>query len=100
MTIGTYSTWYPSSLLSYICAGEVTADPGSLRSRRQTAKSLLKVINKEFGTLPFCRRYLDRLGQSGYLLGVSLGRRLLPPTNLWEELSLIALDVPCSPTLS
>ncbi len=35
-----------------------------------SAKKLLKVIDKNFGTLPFCRRYLDRLGQDKYLLGV------------------------------
>lgn len=40
--------------------------------RLQSAKSLLNVINKNFGTLPFCRRYLDRLGQDKYLLGVSV----------------------------
>lgn len=38
--------------------------------RLSSAKSLLSVINKNFGTLPFCRRYLDRLGQEKYLLGV------------------------------
>ena len=36
----------------------------------QSAKSLLAVINKEFGTLPFCRRYLDRAGANHHLLGV------------------------------
>lgn len=41
--------------------------------RLTSAKSLLNVINKNFGTLPFCRRYLDRLGQEKYLLGVSTG---------------------------
>ena len=39
-------------------------------SRLTSAKSLLKTINKEFGTLPFCRRYLDRVGESKYLLAV------------------------------
>lgn len=39
-------------------------------SRLTSAKSLLKTINKEFGTLPFCRRYLDRVGESRYLLAV------------------------------
>lgn len=39
--------------------------------RLSSAKSLLNVINKNFGSLPFCRRYLDRLGQEKYLLGVS-----------------------------
>lgn len=36
-----------------------------------SAKKLLNVINKNFGTLPFCRRYLDRLGQEKYLLGLN-----------------------------
>lgn len=40
--------------------------------RLTTAKSLLKSINKNFGTLPFCRRYLDRAGESKYLLAVSV----------------------------
>ena len=39
--------------------------------RLSSAKALLSVINKNFGTLPWCRRYLDRLGQDKYLLGVS-----------------------------
>lgn len=43
--------------------------------RLDSAKKLLNVINKNFGTLPFCRRYLDRLGQEKYLLGVSWALR-------------------------
>lgn len=39
--------------------------------RLSSAKNILNVIKKNFGTLPFCRRYLDRLGQDKYLLGVS-----------------------------
>lgn len=35
------------------------------------AKSLLNVINENFGTLPWCRRYLDRLGQDKYLLALN-----------------------------
>ncbi|KAF8594644.1 peptidase M24A, methionine aminopeptidase [Ceratobasidium sp. AG-I] len=38
--------------------------------RLESAKSLLKSINKNFGTLPFCRRYLDRYGESKYLLAL------------------------------
>ncbi|KAI7858474.1 peptidase M24, structural domain-containing protein [Circinella umbellata] len=34
------------------------------------AKSLLASINRHFGTLPFCRRYLDRVGEEKYLLGL------------------------------
>lgn len=39
--------------------------------RVSSARSLLNTINKNFGTLPFCRRYLDRLGHDKYLLGAS-----------------------------
>jgi len=38
--------------------------------RLSSAKSLLTAIKKNFGTIPFCRRYLDRIGQEKYLLGV------------------------------
>jgi ABC-type nickel/cobalt efflux system permease component RcnA len=34
------------------------------------AKELLGVIDKNFGTLAFCRRFLDRLGCKQYLLGL------------------------------
>lgn len=39
--------------------------------RLSTARSLLKTINSNFGTLPFCRRYLDRIGESKYLLALN-----------------------------
>lgn len=38
--------------------------------RLATAKNLLHSITKNFGTLPFCRRYLDRLGETKYLMGL------------------------------
>ncbi|KAI5282843.1 Methionine aminopeptidase 2, partial [Ascosphaera acerosa] len=47
------------------------SDAPNVDLRLASAKKLLNVINKNFGTLPFCRRYLDRLGQDKYLLGVS-----------------------------
>ncbi|CAH0033490.1 unnamed protein product [Clonostachys rhizophaga] len=46
-------------------------DVGHVDLRLSSAKSLLSVINKNFGTLPFCRRYLDRIGQDKYLLGLN-----------------------------
>lgn len=46
-------------------------DASKVDLRLSSAKSILNVIKKNFGTLPFCRRYLDRLGQEKYLLGVS-----------------------------
>ncbi|PVI07823.1 methionine aminopeptidase 2-like protein [Periconia macrospinosa] len=39
--------------------------------RVSSAKTLLNSITKNFGTLPFCRRYLDRLGHDKYLLGLN-----------------------------
>src|SRR5437762_558949 len=39
-----------------------------LRSGR--SKGLLNTINQSFGTLPFCRRYLDRLGEEKYGVAV------------------------------
>lgn len=47
------------------------ADAPKVALRVASAKSLLKSIDKNFGTLPFCRRYLDRLGHEKYLLGLN-----------------------------
>jgi len=48
-----------------------SADAPHVPLRVSSAKTLLRSIEKNFGTLPFCRRYLDRLGHEKYLLGVS-----------------------------
>ena len=37
-----------------------------------SAKRLHKMIRENFGTIVFCRRYLDRLGVDKYLAGVSI----------------------------
>ena len=42
----------------------------ALLSRLPRAKHLLNVINENFGTLAFCRRWLDRLGESKYLMAL------------------------------
>lgn len=42
----------------------------SLSFRLPRAKHLLNVINENFGTLAFCRRWLDRLGESKYLMAL------------------------------
>lgn len=51
--------------------------PKSIPIRVHSAHGLLRTINKHFDSLPFCRRYLDRVGEKNYLLGlkhlVSLG---------------------------
>lgn len=38
--------------------------------RLDKSKRLLSVIQKNFGTLAFCRRYLDRIGEEKYLLSL------------------------------
>lgn len=38
--------------------------------RLPRTKHLLNVINENFGTLAFCRRWLDRLGESKYLMAL------------------------------
>jgi len=45
------------------------ASQGSVKL--QTARSLLRTITKNFGSLPFCRRYLDRVGESKYLFALN-----------------------------
>jgi len=47
------------------------ADTGHIPLRLNSAKNLLNTIDKNFGTLPFCRRYLDRLGEDKYLLALN-----------------------------
>ncbi|KAJ9491116.1 Methionine aminopeptidase 2-2 [Penicillium thymicola] len=49
----------------------LASDAPNVPLRLSSAKNLLNLINKNFGTLPFCRRYIDRLGQDKYLLGVN-----------------------------
>jgi len=43
---------------------------GHVPLRLPRAKHLLGVIDKHFGTLAFCRRFLDRLGETKYLMGL------------------------------
>ncbi|XP_062584071.1 methionine aminopeptidase 2-like isoform X2 [Saccostrea cucullata] len=45
-------------------------DVGHVPLRVQKSKQLLNVINQNFGTLAFCRRWLDRLGQTKYLIAL------------------------------
>ncbi|KAE9965891.1 hypothetical protein EG328_009315 [Venturia inaequalis] len=46
-------------------------DAPKVALRVASAKTLLASIKKNFGTLPFARRYLDRLGHDKYLLGLN-----------------------------
>lgn len=45
-------------------------DVGHVPLRLQRSKQLLNTINKNFGTLAFCRRWLDRLGEERYLMAL------------------------------
>lgn len=45
-------------------------DVGHIPLRLPRAKQLLATINKNFSTLAFCRRYLDRLGETKYLMAL------------------------------
>jgi methionyl aminopeptidase len=45
-------------------------DAGYAQLRTARAKTLLASIDRVFGTLPFCRRYLDRAGETKYALGL------------------------------
>ncbi|KAF0406833.1 peptidase M24A, methionine aminopeptidase [Gigaspora margarita] len=45
-------------------------DIDSVTLRVKKAQSLLGTITKQFGTLPFCRRYLDRVGETKYALAL------------------------------
>ncbi|KMZ56485.1 Methionine aminopeptidase 2B [Zostera marina] len=45
-------------------------DVGHVPLRLPRAKQLLATINKQFSTLAFCRRYLDRIGETKYLMAL------------------------------
>ncbi|KAG1635165.1 hypothetical protein G6F44_009903 [Rhizopus delemar] len=47
-----------------------STESGFVPLRLARAKTLLNSITKNFGTLPFCRRYLDRIGEEKYLMGL------------------------------
>ncbi|RZC71581.1 hypothetical protein C5167_034752 [Papaver somniferum] len=46
------------------------SDAAHIPLRLPREKQLLATINKNFSTLAFCRRYLDRLGESKYLMAL------------------------------
>lgn len=45
-------------------------DVGHVPLRMPKAKGLLNTITKNFGTLAFCRRWLDRIGETKYLMAL------------------------------
>ncbi|KAK6222789.1 Methionine aminopeptidase 2 [Pestalotiopsis sp. IQ-011] len=64
---GTGKVWDEGEVSHYA----LNPDASTAGLRVASAKPLLNVIKKNFGTLPWCRRYLDRIGQEKYLLGLS-----------------------------
>lgn len=79
-------------------------DVGHVPLRLPRAKQLLATIDKNFSTLAFCRRYLDRLGETKYLMalknlcdqGVVQVRKYLQFSTV--SLQLFLLFVWCSAT--
>jgi len=77
-------TWHSAHLMSFMMfAGKgfvredlecshymKNFDVGHVPLRLAKAKQLLGTINNNFGTLAFCRRYLDRLGETKYLMAL------------------------------
>ncbi|GMG19010.1 unnamed protein product [Ambrosiozyma monospora] len=45
--------------------------PANAPIRLERAKKLMTTIENNFGSLPFCRRYLDRIGEDKYLLALN-----------------------------
>jgi methionyl aminopeptidase len=81
------------------------ADAPRVPLRVSSAKTLLKSIENNFGTLPFCRRYLDRLGHDKYLLGVSrlplifefmYDTNILPSSTTLSKQALCKTTRPCA----
>ncbi|WVQ79220.1 methionine aminopeptidase, type II [Cryptococcus sp. DSM 104549] len=52
----------------YALSGEA---PDKYEGHHQSAKSLLASVKRNFGTLPFCRRYLEHVGEKNYLLALN-----------------------------
>lgn len=55
-------------------------DVGHVPLRLPRAKQLLATIDKNFGTLAFCRRYLDRIGGCAGQLRAAVALRPPPPS--------------------
>ncbi|WVN89941.1 methionine aminopeptidase, type II [Cryptococcus depauperatus CBS 7841] len=45
--------------------------PERFTGHHQSAKALLASVRRNFGTLPFCRRYLEHVGEKNYLLALN-----------------------------
>ena len=69
-TMHAYSVYSTDQLQMETSHYAKKADAPNVPLRVSSARTLLNSITKNFGTIPFCRRYLDRLGHEKYLLGV------------------------------
>jgi len=54
----------------YMMSGDAADAIGGAPLRVKGAKDLLKAIDKQFKTLPFCRRWLDDIGQTRHLMAL------------------------------
>ena len=46
-------------------------EPVHVPLRTRSAKNVLNVINKNFDSLAFCKRWIDRLGEERYSMGLN-----------------------------
>lgn len=54
----------------YMANADIPFSQAIKQVRLSRSKQLLSTINQHFGTLAFCRRYLDRIGESKYLMAL------------------------------
>lgn len=75
-------------------------EAGHIPLRMPRAKQLLATIDKNFSTLAFCRRYLDRLGETKYLMALKnlcdAGIVQVPTTRSFSSLSFAVKIFPRS----
>ena len=68
-------------------------DVGHVPLRLPKAKQLLGVIDRNFGTLAFCRRFLDRIGETKYLMAFPKGLASAPGRPRISPFSPVVFDV-------
>ncbi|KAL4988200.1 MetAP 2-2 [Aspergillus falconensis] len=70
-TFGTTGRGYLYDDVGVYGYGKSYDAPSQVSLPLASARSLYKTINENFGTIVFCRRYLDRLGLQRYLAGMN-----------------------------
>ncbi|KOS45946.1 hypothetical protein ACN38_g3148 [Penicillium nordicum] len=73
-TFGTTGRGYLFDAPGVYGYGKDPSAPKRITSHLASAKTLYQKINENFGSLVFCRRYLERLGVERYLAGTILLR--------------------------